>query len=40
LKTVEPQGSGGSNPPPSATHKWLVHGLFAIVTTRIKDDSE
>jgi hypothetical protein len=27
LKTAEPHGSGGSNPPPSATLKWLAHGL-------------
>jgi len=40
LKTVEPQGSGGSNPPPSATHKWLVQAKLVTLTALIKEDSK
>jgi transposase InsO family protein len=35
LKTVEPSGSGGSNPSPSATYKWLKEsGIMASMGSK------
>ena len=37
LKTVEPHGSGGSNPPPSATNSSWLWGLLLVSQSRMRD---